>query len=201
MRQTLDSVKYKSKNPSKKFFIERFQNKLLSLVKLTNANRVLDVGCGEGYLLSFLDSQIRNWYLEGFDISKELIGRAKQKLPFINLGVRDIYNCGYPDKAFDLVLNTEVLEHLEHPKRALSEIRRITKRWIILSVPNEPLFSLSNFLMGKYTKTFGNNPGHINRWREKDFVNLISNYFLITKIARPFPWLILLCEVRDENDS
>jgi len=197
MSKTFDSTKYESKNRLRRFFIQKFKNELLALIKLTNAKRVLDAGCGEGYLLSFLDSQIKDWELVGFDISGNLIDRAREKLPLANFMVSDIYNSGYLNKNFDLVLSTEVLEHLEDPERALNEIRRLSRKWVILSVPNEPLFSISSFLMGKDIKTFGNNPGHINRWSEGDFVKLVKDYFFVNKVVRVFPWLILLCKIRD----
>lgn len=199
--RSCDTLKYQTINPIKKYLIRRFQNELLSLVRATKAERVLDVGCGEGYLLSFLDRQISDWHLEGFDINEELVKKAKDKLPAINLSVQDIYNCKFLDKSFDLVMNTEVLEHLEYPERALIEIKRLTKRWVILSIPNDPLFSLSNFLTGKDIITLGRSQGHINRWREKDFLDLIKRHFLIIKVIRPFPWLVLLCEIPPKSKN
>ena len=194
MAQILDTIKYQSKNPIKKFFIGQFQKELLNLIKLTQAKLVLDVGCGEGYLLKPLNNQIINWHLEGFDISEELINKAKQNVPTAILSVRDIYNCGYPDEIFDLVLSTEVLEHLEYPHKALEEIRRLTKRWAILSVPNEPLFAISNLLAGKNILRFGSHKGHYNRWSAKSFVDLVNKYFTVFRVSKPFPWTIVLCE-------
>lgn len=191
---TADTIKYESKNTIKRFLINRFKQELLTLVKLTQARHVLDVGCGEGYLLKFLNDQINDWCLEGLDISEELISKAKQKAPSLNLNVQDIYNCGYSDGSFDLVLCTEMLEHLEYPKKALSEIRRLTNRWAILSVPNEPLFAISNLLAGRDILRLGNNKGHCNRWSAKSFVGLVSRHFRISCVYKPFPWTIVLCE-------
>lgn len=199
--RTNDTLKYKTRNPIKNFLIKQFKKELLNLVQFTQAKRVLDAGCGEGYILDFLNSRIKDWHLEGFDSSGELVKKAKEKVTTAELNVRDIYNCQYPDKSFDLVMNTEVLEHLEYPERALTEIKRLTKRWVILSVPNEPLFSLSNFLTGKDIRSLGRNPDHINRWKGKDFLNLIKRHFLIIRIVRPFPWLVLLCEIHPKNKN
>jgi 2-polyprenyl-3-methyl-5-hydroxy-6-metoxy-1,4-benzoquinol methylase len=195
--QTPDSVKYQTRNPIKKFFIGRFQREILNLVKLTQAGQVLDIGCGEGYLLKFLNDQIKGWHLEGFDISEELVNRARQRVLGVNLSVRDIYNCGYQDASFDLVLSTEVLEHLEDPQRALNEIRRLTKKWVILSVPNEPLFAISNLFTGKNVFSFGNPHGHRNRWSAKRFMGLVNEYFKLSFVSKPFPWTIILGEKND----
>ncbi len=195
MGKTADTAKYESNNFIKKLLIQRFQREVADLVKSTQASLILEIGCGQGYLLKFIHDQVKDCRLEAFDISEEFIAMTKEKVPSANLSVQDIYKSGYSSGSFDLVLCSEVLEHLEYPEKALEEIRRLTRRWAVLSVPNEPLFSLSCFLSGKDIKTFGNNPGHINRWKEMDFAELIKKYFSIRKVIRPFPWLILLCEV------
>ncbi len=195
---TADTLKYQSANPIKRLLIKRFQNKLLTLIKSTNARNVLDAGCGEGYLLSFLNNQIKDWHIEAFDINNELVAKAKHKTPNASLTVQDIYNCNYPDRSFDLVINTEVLEHLQDPRKALNEMGRLTKKWVILSVPNEPFFSLSNFICGKNILRLGNDAGHLNRWSTKSFIGLISRFFVITAVSKPFPWTIILCEKKYE---
>ncbi len=134
--------------------------------------------------------------MEGFDISEELVKKAKEKVSSANLSVRDIYNSGYPDKSFDLVLSAEVLEHLEDPEKALKEINRMTSKWAIISVPNEPLFSIANLLSGKDILRLGRNPGHCNNWPASGFVNLLNKYFKVVSVVKSFPWTIVLCEKR-----
>lgn len=198
---TPHTIKYKSRNPIKNFFISQFRKELLYLIKSTQAKRVLDAGCGEGYLLDFINSKITDWHLECFDIDAEAVRKAQKKVSSAILSVRDIYDSRYMDKSFDLVINTEVLEHLEYPEKALAEIKRLTNRWVILSVPNEPLFSLSNLITGRNVRILGRNPGHINIWGESEFLNLVKNYFIVVRIVKPFPWLMLLCEIPSENKN
>lgn len=200
MARTPETIKYTSKNLIKKFLIKRFQKKLLSLVESTQAKRVLDIGCGEGYLLCFLDTHIKNWQLDAIDINEEALCKAKEKVLSANLSVQDIYNCSYPDGVFDLVICSEVLEHLKNPERVLKEINRLTKRWAILSVPHEPFFALSNFLAGKDILRLGNNRGHCNRWTARSFVNLVGKYFEVCSFVNPFPWTIIVCR-NDKNDT
>lgn len=191
---TFDTIKYKSVNPLKNYLIKKFKNSLLELVKRVDAKKVLDAGCGEGYMLSFLNGHMGHWEVAGFDIEESLVFKAKEKIPSAFLSVRSIYESNFPDSEFDLVLSTEVLEHLQQPKEALKEISRITKRWAILSVPNEPLFALSCLAAGKNIRRFGNHKGHCNRWSAKAFTGLVSNYFNIIAVLHPFPWTMVLCE-------
>ena len=71
--------------------------------------------------------------------------------------------------AFEAVVCTEVLEHLEEPEKALRELLRVTRRWVILSVPREPLWRVLNMVRGAYLRHFGNTPGHIGGFVERNF--------------------------------
>jgi ubiquinone/menaquinone biosynthesis C-methylase UbiE len=48
----------------------------------------------------------------------------------------------FEDKSFDIVLCLEVLEHTHDPVRAIKELARVTRKDLIISIPNEPFFSL-----------------------------------------------------------
>lgn len=141
----------------------------------------------------------------GIDYSEESIKLASLKLKVqsekLKLKIKsaefkqaDVYRLPFPDGQFDLVTCLEVLEHLENYEKALQEIKRVAKKYVILSVPHEPWFQISNFLRGKYLKTLGNHPEHINKWNPKQFKKCILQYFTIKKEAYSFPWQLYLCE-------
>ena len=83
------------------------------------------------------------------------------------------------------------MEHLENPEKALSELARITKKYVIISTPNEPIWRILNCVRGKYIKDFGNTPGHINHWSSKSLKKMISKYFKIIEVKKPLPWTIV----------
>lgn len=120
MQKVRDEEKYLTRNLLKKLLVTNFQRELLNMVKYTGAKRALDSGCGEGFLLSFLDNNIKDWTIEGFDIDADSVKLAGEKNPGKKIEVRSIYDCGYPDESFDLVISAEVLEHLEDPRAALT---------------------------------------------------------------------------------
>jgi len=188
-------VKHTSKNPLQRFLIESFFSTLISSAKSLNPKKVLDAGCGEGFSLNKLITNNVGEELEGIEYSKEAIILGKKLFPKAKIKLGDIYNLPYSTNSFDLVITTEVLEHLEDPKKALLEITRISKKYVILSVPNEPIFRLANFLAGKYVKDYGNSPGHINHWTALSFMNLVKkNKLKILKVKFPFPWTIIIAE-------
>ena len=139
-------IKHTSKNPLQRFLIERFFSSLVSLAKPLKAKKVLDAGCGEGFSLNKLIINNVGEELEGIENSKEAIILGKKLFPKAKVKLGSVYDLPYKTNYFDLVLCTEVLEHLENPQKALLEIIRVSKKHVILSVPNEPFFRLANFL-------------------------------------------------------
>lgn len=183
--------KYNSKNPFMGIVIANFMKNLKETVApLENINNVIDIGCGEGFVINCLG--LPN--ITGIDISRNALIIAKEKNPDCNLCSGSIYDISFKENSFDLVIATEVLEHLEKPELALKEIRRITKNYCILSVPNEPYFCAMNFLRGKNLTRFGNDIEHAQNWSSGNFVNLLETYFDVMEVRKPFPWTMVLCK-------
>ena len=108
--------------------------------------------------------------------------------------VKSIYDLDTEADKADLIVCCEVLEHLEHPEEGLRALQSVVDRWLILSVPREPLWSVLNIVRGKYLKEFGNTPGHIQKWSKNSFLRLVSNYFQVLEVKTPLPWVMLLCQ-------
>jgi SAM-dependent methyltransferase len=188
-------IKHTSKNPIQRFLINNFYSSLISLAKPLSPKNILDAGCGEGFSLNKLISNNIGEYLEGIENSKEAIALGKKLFPRTKIKLGSVYDLPYETNYFDLVLCTEVLEHLVDPQKALSEIIRVSKKYIIVSVPNEPFFMLSNFLRGKNLSGLGNDPGHINHWTILTFQKFLKSNGVKIKILKfPFPWILALVE-------
>jgi SAM-dependent methyltransferase len=96
--------------------------------------RTLDLGCGEGVLLTALAPRLpAESHLVGMDVVpppdgvpwRSVTGDITTRLPFA-------------DGGFDVVVAGEVIEHVPHPDLMLSEIRRVLAAdgWLVLSTPN-----------------------------------------------------------------
>jgi ubiquinone/menaquinone biosynthesis C-methylase UbiE len=98
---------------------------------------VLDVGCGDGRLTNRLVE--RHERVVGVDIAPEALRHVDAETH-----VAPVTELPFADRSFDLVLCTEVLEHLEDRElaRALGELSRVAGRHVLLSVPFEE--SLAN---------------------------------------------------------
>lgn len=193
MQATFNYTKYLDKNPLQKFLIENFFNTLLSSIVNLKAEKILDVGCGEGVGLNRLMDKGIGKNLEGIDYSKEALILAKKFYPGIKFKQGDIYCLPYGENEFDLIICSEVLEHLDKPEKAVAEMKRVTNKFLLFSVPNEPIFRLANFLRGRYMKNFGNTPGHINNWSKSSFVDFLKKQGIkIISAKTPFPWTLIL---------
>jgi hypothetical protein len=83
---------------------------------------------------------------------------------------------------------------LEDPEKALKELVRVSSKYVILSVPNEPFFMLSNFLRGKNLQRWGNDIEHINHWTLWSFKGFVKKYLKIIFSSSPFPWILLIAQ-------
>ena len=118
---------------------------MLRKAKNLNATTVLDVGCGEGFTLLRLKNENIGQKLSGIDNNEQAIAYANKNYPELEIKKGDVYKLPYKDNSFDLVLCMEVLEHLDKPLVALEELKRVSKKYVLLSVPNEPLFTVQRF--------------------------------------------------------
>ena len=174
--------------------INKFLYNVYRLISLTKVESILDLGCGEGFVIGYLRNHNNNLRFEGLDINKEAINMAKKLNPDVNFVICNLYKLQYNENSFDLVMLTEVLEHLEDPEKVMNVVKKISNKHFILSVPWEPLFSISNLLRGKNILKWGNDPEHINKWGRDQFVTFVNNHFSVTRVVSSFPWTIVLCE-------
>jgi len=185
-------IKYRSKNPFQQLLIRRFFERCASLISKLEINSVLEVGCGEGFFLEQLHNRFPHLGLKGSDIDQLAIEYGMQRLPQFKFQIDDVYQLKEDSASFDLVIASEVLEHLDKPEEALKEINRVSRLHVLLTVPNEPIFQLCNLARMKYLKGLGNHPEHVQRWSKSAFKRLISSFFRITSFQTSFPWTIAL---------
>lgn len=183
--------KHTSKNPFKIIFSANFKRDLIGLIAPLSPQKILDAGCGEGFTLQILYELKIGKVLEGVDFSKDAVRIAKRRYPHLNIKTGDIYNLPYKDNTFDLVICTEVLEHLKNPGQAVSELKRVSSEYILFTVPNEPWWMLFNFTKWGRQKEIG----HINHWPFWGFKKLIESSGLkVQKLKLPFPWAMILAK-------
>ena len=192
----LKHQKYNSKNPFIILGVRRFLGTLGILIENTGILNILDLGCGNGKVISYLKRSNDKISLKGIDYDYESLLWAKDSNPGEKFIQADIYNTPLKDKSFDLVICLEVLEHLNSVDKALAELSRVARKYCLISVPYEPYFSICRFLGGKDILRFGRHPEHINYFRIGEVRKKLVVYFELRKTVISFPWLFFLGEVR-----
>ena len=96
--------------------------------------RVLDVGCGDGSLMSFLEKE-KNIEVRGLEISQNNVQQCILKgLPVIQ-GNAESELHQFPNQSFDYVVLSQTLQAFYNPEKVLKDLLRIGKS-VVISIPN-----------------------------------------------------------------
>jgi len=101
----------------------------------------------------------------------------------------------FDDGSFDVVTCRIAAHHFPDIAKAVAEMARVARRWVLVSVPREPLWRGLNMARGAYLKDFGNTPGHINHWSKRSFISMLSRHGTVEEVRSPFPWTMVLVRV------
>jgi 2-polyprenyl-3-methyl-5-hydroxy-6-metoxy-1,4-benzoquinol methylase len=185
--------KYGSSNPVVKRLMAGFEGTLDELFRAAAPTSLLDVGCGEGVLTAQWATRI-DGRVVGIDLDDPQLHAewAKRQAPNLDYRVMKAENLPFADDEFDTASAIEVLEHVPDPEHTVAEMARVAQRWLLVSVPREPLWRALNMARGAYLRDLGNTPGHLNHWSKRSFVSLLSRYGRVTEARSPFPWTMLL---------
>ena len=101
---------------------------------LPNNTRVLDVGCGDGSLMSLLNEE-KHIEVRGLELNQENVQECIHKgLPVIQ-GNAETELHQFPDKSFDYVVLSQTLQAFYEPEKVLRNLLRIGKS-VVISIPN-----------------------------------------------------------------
>ncbi|MEK7186973.1 MAG: methyltransferase domain-containing protein [Patescibacteria group bacterium] len=129
--------------------------------------KILDIGCGDGVLIFLMTKHFGDKVkLYGVDPVPQAINEARQKNLKAQLDVGTAYQLPYPNNCFDMVISTDVIEHLENPQKMLGEVKRVSK-------------SNASIVIGTPIRTTQKplDPNHFQEFFPEDLLELIRNYF------------------------
>ena len=132
---------------------------------IQNSMRVLDVGCATGYLARELKK--KNCEVVGIEVNRDMADIAAQYCDeVIVANVENIEELPFPPRSFDVIMFSDILEHLIRPDLVLINLKRYLRSdgFIIASIPNIARLEFRlKLLFGKfdYKETGILNKGHL----------------------------------------
>jgi 2-polyprenyl-3-methyl-5-hydroxy-6-metoxy-1,4-benzoquinol methylase len=178
---------------------------------LKPGSRVLDAGCGTG---RHLCEALRPHGVDvvGIDLNREDLFRTKEALSFLKkekngswmVAMADITKLPFKDEAFDIIICSEVLEHIPENISAINELMRVLKRGkdLVVSVPS----FLPEKICWAISESYHREPGgHIRIYKKKELINLLENagakcWKIRYKHALHAPYWWLKCVVGHKNE-
>ena len=143
---------------------------------LPNNVRVLDVGCGDGSLMSLLTKE-KNIEARGLELIEENVKKCIYKGLSVIEGNAETELHQFPNQSFDFVVLSQTLQAFYNPEKVLKDLLRIGKS-VIISIPNFGYWKVRTSLLffGKMpiTKTLPNtwyNTPNLHMCTIKDFEN------------------------------
>jgi len=109
--------------------------KIIKKYRLTNNSRILDVGCGKGFLLFEIKKILPNLKIRGFDISKHALKNSKPEIKKYLFHHNIKKRFPFKSKSFDLVISLNCIHNLILPdlEKSVKEIQRVGKKGYILA--------------------------------------------------------------------
>jgi len=150
-----------------------YHQKILEIIKRHSKSKtikILDVGCATGYLGAA--AKMGKNYVCGIEISEKAAKEAKNVLDDVIVGNIEELELPYPKEYFDIIICSDVIEHLFDPKRILVKLRDYLKSGgkLLMVVPNVAWYGVRLMLLrGRWEyKEYGiMDYGHI-RWFTKE---------------------------------
>jgi ubiquinone/menaquinone biosynthesis C-methylase UbiE len=188
-KQHYDSLALSYQKLQQPYGAQRRRDAVLDLCGGRGICFALDAGSADGMMSARLLDL--GWAVTAVDISRGLCKLAQVR--GISAVVGDLENMPFRNCTFDVVVCTEVFEHLANYRRAAGEIGRITKSMgrVVISVPNplwEPLFKIADNLRMKVpekTKRLVTLSGAMAVMRQSGFIILEQRGVILWPFSKP----------------
>lgn len=163
---------------------------IISLFGNVSNKKLLDIGCGGGYLLE--KANIAGMKTTGIDISKKAIEKAQKRAFKSELIVGAAEKLSFKNKHFDFIVCLGSLEHFLKPEKALSEMYRVLKDNGLLCIVLPNRWAIDAVLDGVIGGIELSHGQELERYYSynKAVTLLTENQFTIEKVLgynRPFP--------------
>ena len=157
--------------------LPKYLNQILNKEK---PKSFIDLGCGDGIIISGVKKEFPKIKITGIDISPRRINGLKERFPKDNFYIKDVCNTQLKNK-FDFVYSSQVIENVPSDKKMIKEINRILSK-------NGTVFVSSVIKTGPMVYKYRNkgkfvlDPTHEREYlNAAEFLNLFKKNFRLIK--------------------
>jgi SAM-dependent methyltransferase len=141
------------------------------IIPIKKETTLLDVGCGNGFFSYWWDKICDT---TGVDYSETMINLN----PITKKYVMSAEDLKFPDSFFDIVFCNSLLYHVENINKAIDEMRRVSRKYLIISEPNafNPLIFIFSVLNKQERRALKFSLGFLKRKIDYSGVKIISAF-------------------------
>ena len=158
-------------------FSRHLRRIIKNMIRPLEFKSVLDVGCGQGSFLQELQAEFPSIKPYGIDISSSAVELASKRVVGGRFCVLDITERVLDDKC-DLVVCSEVLEHIPNDTQALRNLRSMTSKYLVVSTPQGRM------------RSFEKHVGHVRNYAPGELVKKIEicGFTVLSVVEWGFPF-------------
>ncbi len=158
-------------------FSRHLRRIIKQIIRPLEFESVLDVGCGQGSFLSELQAEFPGIKASGIDLSPSAVKLARERVPGGRFAVMDISEQALDEKC-DLVVCSEVLEHIPDDITALRNLRKMTGKYLLISTPQGRM------------RQFEKQVGHVRNYAAGELVKKLemSGFGIVSIVEWGFPF-------------
>lgn len=170
-------------------FVQPMYASLLKEIHALSSGKLLDVGCGNGNVLSALAKE--DFHLYGIDLSENMVKEAKKQLgSSAEIQVADAANLPYAKDSFDILVCNASFHHYPQPGKVLQEMHRVMKKNSVLLIGEGYAIQPFRFFLNIGFKL--SNKGDVRSYGKQELTGLLKdNGFQLTKIEKTGRYSVL----------
>lgn len=189
-----DSKDFFNKVANKKYGNSyKFDRIILNHINLEKEENILDLGCGDGRFIDYLNALKLNLSFTGVDISEQVLLKAKgRKIKSAEFIDADIINLPLMDKSFDKIFCINSFHHYPEPELVIKEINRLIKKEGMVIIGDPYILPILRGFVN-WSLPYGNS-GDYHIYNEKEMDKLFQKggfEKVLFKIVTPFLFLVI----------
>jgi len=185
MQETQEYLTFYETRNSEKFVTSdnpenlRLVQRMASWLQLAPSDKVLDIGCSDGYFLERLRDRCSLENAAGIDVSEAATKKA-QRLTAGKSGLRfvvgSVQALPFPAGSFDKIILNEVIEHVPDAEKALSEVSRVARPGALIFATSPNAFDELLPIFRPHARKVDQVEGHVRRYSLKTLTEAVHRH-------------------------